>query len=260
MTGDTPFHEFLITADGELNSLAEQLPMIREYIAELPQTASTFTLSDIDGLTAKHLFEDIHLEFVKSWPIPDNMLSDERARKYVNPNASGTQVYSDISVYCECGALVNQNYDAGDSKHANEHDHTDDCLPHHRLAARAATHENRYEMMKRLSALGWKGSEIAPRLGIAPNDIGGYAKSYQLQLRDLYDVYRQRAGATYAYLVRQHGVRGQRVADIYGHNQSSLSKWASNQDLYEPDRVLIQEDGTGLYEWHDPEELANDED
>lgn len=243
---DDPIHDFLVT-DGCLSKTAEAIPRIREYVSELPKTAGTFKLADIDGVRPQTL-DTVHVEFAGVWRLSERYAqSSGRNQNYVNPNTSQPHAYSDIFVECECGTLINHEMNDYTTAVRRGQEHADDCLPHQRKQAEAELHMKRYKLFHRLSALGWKGRDIAPRFGIKGNDVGSTAKQYHLSLRDLYDVYRQLAGATYRYLVRTNDASGLDVAEVYGHSRSALSKWATKYDTVTMKDSIPHENG--VYEW-----------
>lgn len=220
---DVELHEFLLDADNELHDAMRKLPRIRDYIESLPDTASTFKLSQIDDLYQPN-FEDVHLEFCKSWRL-DEYYSPKSSRVYLNPSHIHAHKYSDLVVQCECGAEFTRNYEDGGGSLRDEHNHRDDCLPHWRLRARARMSEAREMLLKRLGKLGWKGSDIAPRFGTKPSSMGGFAKRYNTTLRDVFNEYRRIAGNTYVHLIRC-GESATDVAEVYGHAQSTMTRWA----------------------------------
>jgi len=246
---DRQLHSFLISGDNELSTGALEIPKIRAHIDELPETATTFRVTDVPDITPSQI-STVHMEFVGSWPVPERYLKrGQRARRFVNPYACHASSYTDIIVSCECGATMNRMYSDGDSVLDSEHEHTDGCLPQYLCRAQTHIHESRYELVQRLSELGLRGPEIAPRLGIRKRDMGSLIQEYNLTMTALRKRYRDIAGATYAFLVREHGEHGPTVADVYGHSQSTLSKWATAQSVFEPTRELVQNDQTGIYEW-----------
>jgi hypothetical protein len=227
-------HEFLLNADNELKQSMTELPRIREYISELPETASTFRLKQIDGIYQPN-FKDIHLEFLKSWRL-HNLYAPENQRVYVNPHHVHAHRYTDLVVECECGTKLTRNYEDDGNGLRNEHEHADDCLPQWRLRARAQMTEMRYTYMYRLGALGWHGKDMAPRFGMKPTSIGVIADQFHTTLQDVFSEYRRVAGNTHAYLVMDCDEPAEKIADIYGHARDTMRRWAQEYgDVeYEP--------------------------
>lgn len=225
-------HEFLIDANDGLTRAGHQMAKVREYLDELTDTAATFRLTDA-GVQGQ-FFEDVHIEFLKSWPVHDMYAtSGQRGTRYVNPNYVHAHTYSDIVVECDCGAKFTRNYDDGENTLQKPHEHTDDCMPFHRLRARAEMQERRYHAIRRLGRLGWKGSDMAQRFGSKSDYMGALARDFGLNLRDCYDVYRETAGHTYKHLVIEHGESSKEVAAAYGHAPSTMTRWAKEYTDYD---------------------------
>lgn len=241
-------HDFLLNHEDELSAAAKEIPALRDAISELPKTAATFRVPDFDGVK-HHVTDSIHVEFVKAWQIhPRYPNSQQTAQKYVNPNYAHAQTYTDVLAECECGAVINRNNDRNELALQGEHDHSDTCLPEYRLDARARAHAEKRQAILRLTRIGWHGNEISSRIGMTRDHIADLAREYHLSFEDLRDVYRTIAGNTYAYLVRENGETGSTVAEVYGHQRNTLSRWATEYSDFEPSRELVRNDD-GLFEW-----------
>lgn len=226
-------HDFLVDSENGLCRAARQLPTVRDYIEQLPETAGTFRLTNIDDVEPQ-FFDDIHVEFLKSWPVHEFYdTSDQRSNRYVNPNYIHAHTFTDLVVECECGAQLTRNYDDKYNALQTEHDHDNTCLPFYRLRARADMQQRRYHGMKRLGWLGWKGSDMAARFGTKSDYLGALARDLNLNLRDCYDRYREAAAHTYKLLVIDHDVSSHDVAATYGHAPSTLTRWANEYTDYE---------------------------
>lgn len=226
-------HDFLVDAEYGLSRPARQLPLVREHIEGLPETKGTFMLTDIDGVQPQ-FFEPVHVEFVKSWPVHEIYdTADQRSTRFVNPNYVHAHTFTDLVVECACGAEFTRNYEDGRNALQKEHEHHDDCMAFHRLRARAEMLEQRYAYMQRLGWLGWKGTDIAPRIGSQSDYMGPLARDFNLSLRDCYDKYREAAGMTYKHLVVEHGEDAEHVAEVYGHARSTILRWAKEYTDYE---------------------------
>jgi len=217
-------HEFLLTAENELHDSMRELPRIREFIEDLPKTAGSFRLKQIDDLYQPS-YDDVHMEFLKCWPMHD-IYAPSAERVYVNPNSVHAHTYTDVVIECDCGAVLSRNYEDAHNSLRNEHEHSDGCLPHWRLRARSEMTKKRYHLMHRLGRLGWKGSEMAPRLGAQTQAMGPYANQFNTTIGEMYAPYRKLAGNTYRYLVHYADETGETVASIYGHQEQTLRKWA----------------------------------
>lgn len=219
-------HRFLI--DGRTDGLSEgakAVPAIREYIEGLPETAKSFGLNNIDAIDDPSGVSAEIVEFAGAWPLHEVHGGDSGRRvRYANPNYVHAGRVSDIVVECGCGAL--QTRARNDEKYAILHDenHREGCMPFDRHRARADMSERRYEEIKRLTALGWRGPRIAARFGVSENDVGSLAQQYGLSLRDLRKRYKRRAAATYIHLLDEE--LGRDVADVYGHALGTISTWA----------------------------------
>lgn len=219
-------HWFLIGRDGDgLSPGAREVPAIREYVEGLPETAKTFTLNHVDAVDDPSGIGTEIVEFAGAWPLHDvHRNGTGRRVKYVNPNYVHAGRISDIVVECGCGAL--QTRARNDAKYAllRDDNHHEGCMPFDRHRARADMSERRYEEIKRLTALGWRGPRIAKRFGVSANDVGSLAKQFGLSLRGLRKRYKRRAAATYSHLL--DGELGEDVAVVYGHSLQTISRWA----------------------------------
>lgn len=229
-------HDFLIDANNGLTVAGQQIPKVREYINEMPPTAATFRLTEVDDVQGQ-FFESVHLEFLKSWPVHEMYhTSEQTGARYVNPNYVHAHTYTDVVVECACGAQFTRNYEDGENALQQEHEHHDDCLPFHRLRARAEMLERRYSHIRRLGWLGWKGSDMAPRLGSTSDFMGALARDLDIGLREAYDAYRETTAHTYKYLVIEHDETAKDVADAYGHAPSTMTRWAKEYTDYDTTR------------------------
>lgn len=223
---DGDVHEFLFDRRGELRDSSTVIPDIREHIQNLPKTASTFKLNQIDDVYPPS-YEDIHLEFCESWRVHE-MYEPSRDRVYVNPNYSSVHQFTDLVVECECGARLTRNYDSQHNSLRNEHEHNEDCQPFHRLRARADMAEMRYRIALRCGGkLGWSGNRIARRMGVKPTSIGQTLKHYDIQVKELRDEFRETAARTYRLLTHKQDESGQMVADIYGVTRTTMGRWCN---------------------------------
>ena len=225
MDFDYEMHTFLLDANGTLHEPSKRLPNIREYIEELPETAATFRLKQVDGIYQPN-FDDVHLEFCHAWPVHE-IYAPENERVYVNPNYIHAHTYTDLVAECQCGTTFTRNYEDDHNSLRDEHNHSDDCLPHWRLKARAAMTEQRYNLMHRLGKLGWKGADMAPRLGAHTRAMGPYAEQFNTSIGDVYAEYRRIAANTYRYLVHEADESSTEVANVYGHARTTLTRWAN---------------------------------
>ena len=229
-------HEFLITDRGGLSEDAKRIPTVRSYFDELAETSSTFTLSEIQSLEHGRIDTNI-IEFAGTWKVLDMYV--DSGERYVNPNAIHADQYPYAAVSCECGSDVALGYDTESSgkEFLNEHEHTDTCKPHQRLQARADISQIRYDVIRRLSWMGWRGSDIAPCLGVSRRSASGYARDLNTTFEDLYALYKASAGKTYHYFVEIEGEDPDLISDIYGHSKSYLGRLSRKHvdDGHQPD-------------------------
>lgn len=220
-----PVHHVLLNEDGKLKDAATELPLIRNHIHNLAETAATWGLPEVAGVYAGNVPDEV-VEFAGAWLMPEGYAGGKRMRRFVNPRYVHAHRYTEVITECQCGATITRNYEDDYTALDGEHEHTDACQPYYRLETRAKLSRRRHAMVVRLGRLGWTGSDMAPRLGVTANTIGGLAKGYGLTLQDLRDDYRHRAGATYAHLVRNHGYPAEEVAEVYDHRRTTLTRWA----------------------------------
>ena len=218
-------HEFLVNHErnkGILSEDAKKIPLIRDFIDDLAETAGTFQIRNIDGIGGCKV-DDRIMEFVGSWQLHDEYCQGRE--RWVNPTYIHLGQYPDSIVYCDCGAKLVVNYEKGVNNglmDANEHN--EDCKQFHRLRARAKINEMRYNQIRRLSWMGWRGSDIAPRLGIPSNTVSSTAHDFGMTHEDLYDYYHQATAKTYHYCCTERDIDPELMADIYGHSTDYLRR------------------------------------
>lgn len=225
------YHSFLIDADGTLGKGAKLLPKIRAYISDLPDTASTFHITDLP-VSNPSLITHLHIELCKGWPFHSIYGPTNGKRRFVIPHAVHANRFSDVVVTCACGAQFVKNYETGDTPIENNSEHKPSCMPFDRLRARGDANEQRYKLIRRCGWLGWKGPHIGPRLGVSKNHVSGYARDYNFTLRENFTQYRRAVGRTSAYLIVHGDADLQLMADIYGHSVRSIRTWAKEYSAY----------------------------
>lgn len=228
-------HDFLVSSYGGLSTEAKNINIIKDYINDLPEYAATFRLGHIDELTCSpNAISDETVEMAGAWSI-ENTLHSVNEDQYINPNHIHIKQYTDSVVNCRCGAPYVKAYDLEDDIDI-QREHTEDCLPYYRLEARAKIQERRHKLLERCSWLGWKTDTIAPRLGMSKNNVSSFARQVGTSMTELRDLYRQHASETYVKLVREDGVTASKVADVYGHTRTTLTRWAKKNTDYESTR------------------------
>lgn len=240
--------EFLFTSNGRLTKKAHQIPALREYVQDLPETKATFHRREIDTVSMDNL-HTILLEFVGAWPVT-GYVEGKGNERFVNPNYAHAHRFSDVAVRCECGAKFTRNYEDGENALRDEHQHADDCKPYYRLRARADMAEKREAMIQRLTLMGWTGTDIAPRLGVNPNHVGGIAKSLGFSLGELRKAYKGRVGDSYRYAMCELDIGYSEMAAICGHGYSTLNQWSKQYGQYEPpENIEFQRTADGPFRW-----------
>lgn len=243
------FHNFLFTEAGEWSAKNKRIPAVREFIAGMADTAALFSTSEMDSNTIR--LKTIHFEFCGTWPLSE-YYGFSGVRKFINPNGHHPHRYSDLVVTCECGAKLTRNYEDGGNSLRSEHAHNDGCKPYQRLEARAKMSRLREAHLKRLTAMGMTGTEIAPRLGMRPNTVGGVAKQFGTSIEALRNEYRIRAGNTYRYARTVLEVPAEDVAAVYDHERTTLAKWADDHGTFEvPDGKKFGRKENGQFGWID---------
>lgn len=229
---DHEIHDFLLDSQGRLLQAARDIPTVREFVEDLPETAGQFRLNQIEDIYHPK-FEDVHLEFVQSWPVHD-FYAPEKDRMYVNPSYVHGHKYTDLVVTCQCGAQLTCNYQDEHNALRNEHNHTEDCLPHWRLEARRKIAKQRYDEYHRLVRLGWRGTDLVPRFGMVNGSIGTVCSSFNTTFEETYYEYKRIAGNTYRYLVHDRDVAADTVGEIYGVLPETLRRYANDHATYVP--------------------------
>lgn len=240
-------HDFLVDkSDKTLTKKLEDILKLREYIRDLPETVTTFRVSNVDGVTAKNM-KEIHLEFLKTWSM--HRVYNQSTRRYVNPNSIHANQYSDLVVECECGVRVVNSYTGGPQQITPQDEHKEHCLPHYRQRARADLFEMRYNEIRRLASIGWYGKDIANRLGTSQTAISQWASQYNLRFGQLRNVFRKHAGETYAYLVRMGGVEADLVGEMYELSPTTLRSYYNKFGDIEIDNYEFRKDDKGRFGW-----------
>jgi len=225
------FHDFLLDSDGELRKPARALPKMRRQVQALPETAASFTRTDVVPHDGRVL--DIFYEFLGAWRLVERYGPSGASHRYVNPQYQYAHRFSDVVVECQCGATFVRNYEDEYRPIDSASEHADTCVPHWRLRARAEMSQRRHQMLLRLGWLGWKGTDMGHRFGVTRDHTGAYARDYHLTLRECYEQYREAAANTCAHLVTRTDVGLDELANIYGHTRSSVVRWLNEYTEYE---------------------------
>ena len=220
-------HEFLVTEDG-MSKSAEMAVRIREYIDGLSSTTASFSTRHIDTIDHTAGINPLVIELAKAWPMNDHY--SNKYNRYVNPNYRHTDYYCDIVVECECGARMVSAYDKG-QRIQDEHDHNPGCMPYMRLEARAKIQRQRHQLTEHCARLGWKGEDIAKRVGMSRNSITSLLSECNTSLTKLRSNFTRHAAETYVYLVRVCGYDAETVGNIYGKHYETIANWARTHNI-----------------------------
>lgn len=228
-----PVHECIVSTEGVLNTRAKRIPKLRKAVENLAETKATFRCRyflDDRALSARQV------RFIGAWQSPTEV-GGEMSTMWVNPNYVHTHKYPAVVVRCECGARVDAAYDGKHSHLDSAHQHTDECMPHWRLEARAEFQRQRYEMLQDLIPLGWESPDFANAFGFTKNNIGAMNREFGILMRDARDKYRRRAGNTY-HILTNHGEAAKQIAEIYDHSISTLGRWRKRYGDFNPDEAV----------------------
>lgn len=224
-------HKFLIDKNGDLTKAAQSLPKVRDYLDRIPVTKATFKLSDIDIEVNRSRMHPICLEFCQSWEIPDHY-TNFYGNRFVNPENPHASTHTDMALKCDCGAMVTRNGQS-DLGLNRENEHADDCPLYVRHEMRADILRESYFMLTRLYILGWTAKDIGRRFGVRQRTVTRQVERRGLSNGELRDQYRTVAANTFCYLTRECEYSNQKVADIYGEDESVLRKWATDLATYD---------------------------
>lgn len=266
-----PKHSFLIGGDGGLSIGAKAIPAVRDHIESLPKTASTFKSKDVDFSGHFPDLHDgnrgnvraVHYEFAGAWQLPlrfDAANGNSRNKTtYVNPDGVHANHYADVAAQCNCGAWVNRWYEDGVFSDG-AYEHEDDCLPYHRMRARAGLGQVRHRLGVRLGRMGWRGPDLASRFGVSKNAVGPMMRDFGETLTGLHDEYRTMAAATYVHLTRENNVPAEDVAKVYGVRVGSIGRWVRDFLNYETEtgKMFARDVEGGGFRWIDVSNPASD--
>lgn len=226
---EVPAHDFLFNHRQErLAKFTETVPMLRQNVESLPKTSAMFTLSRVVDRHKIDIDETV-MQLVGSWKVPE-LFQTRRATKFVNPSSVHAKRYTDVFIKCECDAYISRAYDDDFLKTDIEHEHSDDCLPYHRLHTRAKLQEKRHEVMLEGSWLGMRGKRLAQRLGVESDTLGSFAKDFGTSMTELRDRYRIAVAKT-AYKARhEYDITHRTMAKVYGHDASTIGRWIRMHD------------------------------
>jgi len=213
-------HEFLLASDTRSLHPADAMLALRDHLDDLADTAATFTFSQVveDTDLTHHTYTTRMMWLVGSW---QNPLSDKQ--RWVNPNHSNSERYSDVVTRCDCGALMARVKEVyHESPHDSDNEHTDDCTKQNRLRARARLCDARADALRQGLAYGQTGRSMASRLGLG-DSIGETAKDLGVDVEGLKAEYKQKRTNTLLHLLtdytpaeagKVYGISGSRVREI----------------------------------------------
>lgn len=211
--------------EGEPVQRLEAMVDLRDYIDDLPQTAQSFTLTDIEGWH-RRIFTEEMLRMVGSWKIPEPFARSQNARRWMNPNYGDKHRFPEVYARCDCGAILSRGYNDGGNSFRKEHDHSEDCTVPDRLRARAEMLEKRRDVIRRTLRLGRSGRQISARIGIEAKGLGEICKALGISIAEEKEVYKACSGRTYAYLSEEYDVDTELLGDAYGYHKDTLARRA----------------------------------
>lgn len=221
-------HEFLFDKNGELKRGAKDIPKIKEYIENAPETRSTFKLRDVPGVDPSSVLNE-HVELIGSWEY-SNRVHTGRERVFVNPEHPHSHRFPSLVHECECGAIVSRATQNSKDVLRFENEHRDSCRSFNRLALRAELTKECYEEVIRLAKLGWSTKEMAPKLACSSSNLKMRIREWDIDIQSLKDVFRRRAGNSYEYIIHELGYSSDFASSLLNvRSKSSLRKW--NREL-----------------------------
>jgi len=224
---DDEWHSFL-------KGNVEEALTVREFVDNLPTTAATFELKDIDGFNEKRLNPDALdsvLKLAGSWRVPD-LFASNRPQKWVNPNYNHAQHYSDVATECGCGIpVLRMTFGEDEKQPAHHQDHAEDCTKINRLEARAQLLKNRRDIIRDAYNHAHAASAIQKRLGYAEDKYMGGYEIQQLGINgeELAKESRRKMARTAMVLCREYSPKD--VATLFGVHRRSISQLITQETV-----------------------------
>jgi len=210
------WHSFL---DGNVDTATK----IRTHVENLPKTAATFNIRDIDGVRPQGL-EPALIKLTGAWPCPD-IVTNNRNRKWVNPNYAHAQHYSDAVVRCGCGIpVLRQSFGENENQPSHHQEHNQDCNKIHRKKAELELLKNRRDIITDAYQHGHSMSAVSQRLGypeayhVGTNEC----RNWGLEIDELAREGREKVARSAMVLCREHSPK--KVAPLFGMTRKSLSE------------------------------------
>lgn len=227
MLSDYPYHEFMFRADGGTN--LDALRDLREGVEELPKTTASFRVKDVVERHPKEFTEEFFV-LIGSWPLPER-ISMSRTKRYVNPNHVHRGLYSDISVTCDCGALMVHSYKFDDQlrdyPNVEEHKHTDDCTQENREDARTRLLEERADWLQRAADLYLDREKTARRMGVAKGSVYVVSARTGIDWADERRDGREKMQRTWRLLHDEGGHTYKEIAAAFGKPYKTVRNYAA---------------------------------
>jgi hypothetical protein len=195
---------------------------LQEGLDALPVTAASFTIEAVTDRQAA-LYTEEMMWLVGSWEMPDR-LSTARTTRWVNPSHEHKAYYFDVTVECECGAVMarERNKKSWDA----EHNHTEECRPEYREPARDELIQKRKEWIRAGADLWLSYYEVGPRMGVAPQGLTGLCDRYGIDWHERRKRGRHRAIQTWRKLHDEYGHKWDAIAKAWGSPSTTVRSYA----------------------------------
>lgn len=239
---DEQVHERLLYDNSNTDPLAF-VADARRQLNQMPQTRSTFPLSEIAGQSFNENVIPQLLEFAGSWHIPPSYITGN-VKRYANPHAVHAHTYPAIGIECRCGTrMLSVQPDQMETRMATSaSDHGDDCLPQWKHRACARLLEKRREILEQRGRWGYSAEDTMPMLG-NKRSSHGLATRLGIDYGELREEARQRTANTAARLM--HERTSSDIADAYGYSQRQIQNLVRERTPYSPKGLYHQRQQSG---------------
>lgn len=214
--GDT-MYEWMFRTETDDHNL-DILLDIRRGIEELSPLNASFQLSRVTDYHPTTV-EDPFLHVLGSWRLPDRYAS--RVVRYVNPKHIHKTLYADVTVRCECGALVFSEY--GNDGHNDASGHTPDCRAEWRRDARERLSERRVDWVRAAAYYNLTQDEAAARVGLSRSSFASLCASNGIEWERLRrESGRRHSVETWQHLHNEYGESYRKIAEAFDMDYSAL--------------------------------------
>jgi hypothetical protein len=238
MDTDNPLRQLVVPSERVVRPI-EMLVDLREALPGLRETVSTVHLRDLtewtSGVYASGVAKFV-CSMVGMWQRPRRFGTNE-PRPWVFPSATDASYYSDVSVQCECGCYIIHPRQTRHTLDLDaQMDHSDDCLPHHRLRAKADVYEQRRDIIHYSAGIGLDSKAIAPRLGIVSGSLRNAAVGLNVSLDDRREVFIDRLTDVLPPLL--HWYKSATLGEAFGFSDSYIRKLVRTETPHSPASIL----------------------